>query len=97
MSDQRRISEEQVIEGWRSRSGSREAGYLRYAEGLVKARWDEKDAGRYVELYQLWLESRRNPAAELHPKELEEAHRLEKKYGTGADFAILREPPARKP
>ena len=93
MSD-RRISREQVIEGLRSRSGSREVGYLRQAERLIAVGWPEKEAGRYAELYQLWLESRRNPAAELHPKELEEARRFEQKYGTGADFAILREPPA---
>mgnify|MGYP001560202569 CR=1 FL=1 len=93
MSDQRRISREQVIEGLRSRSGGREVGYLRHAERLVATGWPEKEAGRYAELYQLWLESRRNPAAQLHPKELAEARRLEKKYGTGADFAILREPP----
>ncbi len=94
MSDQKRISREQGVEDLQRRSGGREVGYLRHAERLVKSGWSERDAGRYAQLYMLWLEASRSPEAKLHPKEQQEARQLEQDHGVGPDFAILRAPQA---
>lgn len=96
MSDQRRISREQVLENLQRRSGGREVGYLRHVERLTAVGWEPRDAGRYAELFHLWLESQSSASARLHAKELADARALEKKYGVGSDFAVLKEPPAQR-
>lgn len=92
MSDQRRISREQVVEGLRSRSGGREVGYLRQIEQLTSKDWSPRDAGRYVELYQRSIEARSNPAAALSPGEVAEAAALEKDNDVGPNFSVFSEP-----